>query len=40
MALQALVHGDFKKKDRRKKENIDQISATLILQEYLQSIQR
>lgn len=40
MALQAMVQGGFKKKDRRKKENLDQISATLILQEYLQSIQR
>lgn len=40
MAVQALVAGDFKKKDRRKKENLDKISATLILQEYLQSIQK
>ncbi len=40
MALQALVTGDFKKKDRRKKENLDKISATLILQEYLQSTKR
>jgi len=40
IALQTLIAGDFKKKDRRKKENLDKISATLILQEYLQSIQR
>lgn len=40
MAQQAMVAGDFKMKDRRKKENIDKISATLILQEYLQSIQK
>ena len=35
MAQQALVQGGFKKKDRRKKENLDKISATIMLQEYL-----
>ena len=40
MAARALVEGNFKKKDRRKKENLDKISATLILQRYLESIQK
>ncbi len=35
MAQQALISGGFKKKDRRKKENLDRISATIMLQEYL-----
>ena len=34
-AVQSMVHGGMKKKDRRKKENIDKVSATLILQRYL-----
>ena len=37
MAVQAMVAGGMKKKDRRKKENIDKISAVLILQSYLES---
>lgn len=40
IAARALVEGNFKKKDRRKKENLDKISATLILQHYLESIQK
>jgi len=40
MAAAALVEANFKKKDRRKKENLDKISATLILQTYLQSINK
>jgi len=40
MAARALAEGNFKKKDRRKKENLDKISATLILQQYLQSINK
>lgn len=39
MAVQSMVEAGFKKKDRRKKENIDQIAATLILQAYLERIQ-
>lgn len=35
IALQTLVHYNFSKKDRRNKSNIDTISATLILQSYL-----
>lgn len=40
IALQTMVAGDFKKADRSKKENLDKISATLILQGYLQSIKK
>ena len=39
MAVRAMVDMGMKKKDRRKKENIDQIAATLMLQEYLQQKQ-
>jgi putative Holliday junction resolvase len=35
-AVQVMVEGGMKKKDRRKKEMVDQIAATLILQDYLQ----
>ena len=37
MALQTLVAGGVKKKDRQNKSNIDQVSATIILQSYLES---
>ncbi|MEQ8581196.1 MAG: Holliday junction resolvase RuvX [Marinoscillum sp.] len=37
MALDAMIAGGTKKKDRQKKENIDRISATIILQSYLAS---
>ena len=36
MAVEAMVAGGMKKKDRRKKENIDKVSAALILQAYLE----
>ena len=36
MALDAMIRGGMKKKDRRVKGNVDRISATLILQEYLE----
>ncbi|MBX2842263.1 MAG: Holliday junction resolvase RuvX [Flammeovirgaceae bacterium] len=36
MAVSAMVTGGMKKKDRRKKENIDKISATIILQSFLE----
>lgn len=39
MASHAMVEMGMKKKDRRVKGNIDQIAATIILQEYLNSIQ-
>ena len=35
MAVQALVASGVKKKDRRDKKRIDEMSATIILQEYL-----
>ena len=35
-AVQSMVAAGFKKKDRRKKENVDQMSATLILQAFLE----
>lgn len=36
MALDAMIAGGMKKKDRRNKENVDKISAVLILQSYLE----
>lgn len=36
MALDAMIRGGMKKKDRRNKGNVDRISATIILQEYLE----
>ena len=36
IATAAMLAGGMKKKDRRKKENIDKISATIILQSYLE----
>ena len=37
LAFQAMIDGGLKKKQRRNKETIDMISATIILQDYLQS---
>ena len=37
MALDSMIAGGTKKKDRREKGNIDKVSATLILQSYLES---
>ena len=37
IALQTMIAGGMKKKDRRVKGNVDKISATLILQSYLES---
>lgn len=39
MALDAMITGGMKKKDRRNKGNVDKVSATIILQSYLESIQ-
>jgi putative Holliday junction resolvase len=36
MAVRAMVEGGMKKKERRKKENIDRISAAIILQSYME----
>ena len=35
IALNGLVEGGFKKKDRRNKSNLDKVSATIILQSFL-----
>jgi putative Holliday junction resolvase len=40
MAMQTLIMSGVKKKDRQKKELLDEVSATIILQSYLQSVQR
>jgi putative Holliday junction resolvase len=40
LAMQSMVLGGMKKKDRQKKENVDKISAALILQSYLDQIQQ
>lgn len=37
IALQAMIDGGMKKKERRVKGNVDKISATLILQSYMES---
>lgn len=37
IAQQAMLLGGMKKSERRKKENVDKISATIILQSYLDS---
>lgn len=37
LASQAMVQMGMKKKDRQKKGNVDQIAATIMLQEYLQT---
>lgn len=37
IALRAMIDGGMKKKDRREKQNVDKISATLILQNYMDS---
>ncbi len=38
MASRAMVEMGMKKKDRQKKENIDQIAAAIMLQDYLKSL--
>ena len=37
MALSAMIAGGSKKSDRREKGNIDKVSATIILQSYMES---
>jgi putative holliday junction resolvase len=39
IALFSMIEGGFKKKDRRNKANLDQLSATIILQSFLASVQ-
>ena len=38
MAFQAMIDGGLKKKDRKNKETVDKVSATLILQSYMQHL--
>ena len=40
MALDAMIAGGMKKKDRREKGNVDKISATIILQSYMETASR
>ena len=40
IAQQAMIAGGMKKKNRRNKGNIDKISATLILQSYMESVRK
>ncbi len=40
MAQQAMIDGGMKRKDRQEKGHVDKISATLILQSYLYSVNR
>ncbi len=37
MAMDAMITGGMKKKDRREKGNVDKISAAIILQSYMES---
>ncbi|HEX6225097.1 MAG TPA: Holliday junction resolvase RuvX [Chryseolinea sp.] len=40
LARQALIDGGMKKKDRQIKSNVDKISATIILQTFLDAVKR
>lgn len=40
MAMQAMIDGGMKKKDRQIKGNVDKISATIILQSFIDAIRR
>ena len=40
MAQKTLIEAGLKKKDRQKKENLDQVSAAIILKDYLESLGR
>jgi putative Holliday junction resolvase len=40
IALRAMIDGGMKKKDRQVKGNVDKISATLILQSYMDTAKR
>jgi putative holliday junction resolvase len=37
MAMQSMIEGGLKKKDRQNKETVDQISAIIILQDYMRA---
>ena len=38
MAFQTMIDGGLKKKDRRNKETVDMVSATIILQSYMEEL--
>lgn len=40
MAKKAMIQGGMKKKDRQVRENVDKISATIILQGFMDSVKR
>ena len=40
MAMKAMIEGGMKKKDRRVKGNVDKISATIILQSFIDTVRR
>jgi putative Holliday junction resolvase len=40
MAMRTMIDGGMKKKDRRDKSNVDKISATIILQDFMASTNR
>jgi putative pre-16S rRNA nuclease len=40
MAMQAMIDGGMKKKDRQVKGNVDRISATIILQSFIDAVKR
>jgi len=40
IALRAMIDGGMKKKDRQVKGNVDKISATIILQSFIDSVKR
>jgi putative Holliday junction resolvase len=40
MAMRTMIDGGMKKKDRRDKSNVDKISATIILQDFMASTKR
>ncbi len=40
MALQSMIDGGMKKKDRQIKGNVDKISATIILQAFMDTVKR
>ncbi|HZB13810.1 MAG TPA: Holliday junction resolvase RuvX [Chryseolinea sp.] len=40
LAMQAMIDGGMKKKNRQVKSNVDRISATIILQSFLEAVKR
>ena len=40
MAMKAMIEGGMKKKDRQIKGNVDKISATIILQSFIDTVRR